>query len=31
MELASDCGNKRHKTGGVQGQPTLRDGLQQTA
>jgi hypothetical protein len=27
MELASDCGNKHHKTGGVQGQSTLRDGL----
>jgi hypothetical protein len=27
MKPASDCGNKRHKTGGVQGQSTLRDGL----
>ena len=27
MELASDCGSKRHKTGGVQGRPTLRGGL----
>ena len=28
MELASECGNKYHyKTGGVQGQSTLRDGL----
>ena len=27
MEPASDCGNKRHKTGEVQGQSTLRDGL----